>query len=114
MKVGMDAKMVKATVAAAEQRVVTRMRNAAQAREDVMPHVGKVSIALDSAEDIYKFCLQQNGVKLDGVHPSAYRAMVGMIGKADKTPVRLAQDSRIEGEASFAELFPNARAPKRV
>lgn len=116
MKVGMDAKMVKATVAAAEQRVVARMRNAAQAREDVMPHVGKVSIALDSADDIYKFCLQQKGVKLDGVHPSAYRTLVGMIGKADsdKTPVRLAQDARIDGEASFAEMFPTAGNPRRI
>lgn len=44
------------------------------AREAVKPLVGPV--ALDSAEAVYKFALEQEKVALDGVHPSSYGALV--------------------------------------
>lgn len=73
-KVAMDA-AIKAAVDAERKRA----KALATAQREVAPYVGDV--AMDSAEDVYKFALEQSGVDVSGVHPSAYRAMVGMLGK---------------------------------
>ena len=39
------------------------------------PVVGQVSMALDSAEDVYKFALDHLGINVQGVTPSAYAAL---------------------------------------
>lgn len=75
MKIAMDKAIAKAV--AAERK---RAQALAQAQRDVSHLVGDV--AMDSAEDVYKFALEQHGVDVAGVHPSAYRAMVGLIGKS--------------------------------
>lgn len=74
-KIAMDKAIAKAV--AAERK---RAQALAQAQRDVAHLVGDV--AMDSAEDVYKFALEQHGVDVAGVHPSAYRAMVGLIGKS--------------------------------
>lgn len=61
----------------AEQRAVRRIEALYQARDTVKPLVGKV--ALDSAEAVYRFALEQAGIATAGVHPSAYRAMTHML-----------------------------------
>ena len=45
------------------------------ARQAVRPVVGQVSMALDSAEDVYKFALDHLGINVQGVTPSAYAAL---------------------------------------
>lgn len=113
MKTGMDAKTVADMVTKATDKVRAQLVAAAQAREDVAPFVGKVSLAMDSAAAIYKFALDHAKVDTKGVDPSAFGAMVKMLQKPGeaRTPA-LAQDS---AEASdFAAEFPNARAPKRI
>lgn len=75
MKIAMDKAIAKAV--AAERK---RAQALVQAQRDVAHLVGDV--AMDSAEDVYKFALEQHGVDVAGVHPSAYRAMVGLIGKS--------------------------------
>lgn len=59
----------KATVAA-----VAGVNALHEARELVKPLVGVV--AMDSAEAVYRFTLEQEKVALDGVHPSAFPALV--------------------------------------
>ncbi len=66
-----------------------------QAREDVKPLVGVV--AMDSAEAVYKYALQQKGVNTKGVHPSAYKSMVDLINKQSK-PAAMAMDAATFGE----------------
>lgn len=63
----------------AEQRAVKRIEALYQARDAVKPLVGHV--ALDSAESVYRFALEQSGISTRGVHPSAYRAMTHMLLK---------------------------------
>ena len=65
-----------AAVAAAVEADRKRQRDAVEAREIVRPLVGQVSIAMDSAEEIYKFALKQAGVKTDDVKELA--ALKGM------------------------------------
>lgn len=66
-----------------------------QAREDVKPLVGVV--AMDSAEDVYKYALQQKGISTKGVHPSAYKSMVGLLNSTHAAP-KVAMDSALNFE----------------
>lgn len=90
-KMAMDA-AIKRAVEAERQR----SQALATAQREVAPIVGDV--AMDNAADVYKFALEQSGIDVTDVHPSAYRAMVGMLGKP-KQP--MAQDA-----AKTAEQFP--------
>ena len=92
-KVAMDA-----AIAHAVKKERERAKALNQAQREVAHLVGDV--AMDSAEDVYRFALEQSGVDVAGVHPSAYRAMVGMLGK----PKVIAQDS-----VKVAEQFPNLK-----
>ena len=70
--IGMDKAIAKAVAQAKSE-----MRDLSVAQKEVAPLVGEV--ALDSANDVYKFALEQSGVSVTGVHPSAYRSMVTML-----------------------------------
>lgn len=94
----MDAKAV--------ARIVNDMREAERAVE---PHIGKVTVAQDSPEAIYKMALDAKGVETKGVPPKAFKAMVGMLGQ--KAPASttggLAMD-HAAGATDFDKRFPNA------
>nr|DAK80896.1 MAG TPA: hypothetical protein [Caudoviricetes sp.] len=94
MKISMDKAIAKAV--AAERK---RAQALAQAQRDVAHLVGDVT--MDSAEDVYKFALEQHGVDVAGVHSSAYRAMVGMLGK---TAPKVAMDSANAASKQFKGL----------
>lgn len=93
-KVAMDK-----AIAAAVSQERKRMQALATAQREVAHIVGDVT--MDSAEDVYKFALEQQGVDVSGVHPSAYRAMVGMLGKS--TP-KVAMDSANAASKQFKGL----------
>lgn len=90
-KVAMDRAIAQA-VSAERQRA----RELAQAQREVAHLVGDV--AMDSAEDVYKFALEQHGIDVAGVHPSAYRAMVGLIKQQPRQSVAM--------DKGIAEQFP--------
>lgn len=114
--VAMDA-AINAAVADAEKRTVARMQAIHQAERDVEPYVGRLAVAMDSAEAVYKVALDAAKVDLEGVHPSAYKAMVRMLPKpgSEAAPVQtrtsIAQDAAL-GAASFDALFPEASKMK--
>lgn len=58
----------------AANEAVARVNALHAAREAVKPLVGVV--ALDSADAVYRFALEKEGVALDGVHVSAFPALV--------------------------------------
>jgi hypothetical protein len=87
----MDA-AIKVAKAEAESAAIKRMQAIAQAEKDVQPILGEIA-AMDSAEAIYKLALDQAGVDTDGVHPSAYRALVKMHIKASSAKPAMAQDA---------------------
>lgn len=92
-KPGMDEKISRADA----QKLATDAANAAiaardalhAARKEVEPHVGVV--ALDSAEAVYGFALKQLGVTIEGVHASAYPALLKLA--TDKKAAPVADDS---------------------
>lgn len=93
-KVAMDK-----AIAAAVSQERKRMQALVTAQREVAHIVGDV--AMDSAEDVYKFALEQQGVDVSGVHPSAYRAMVGMLGKSAP---KVAMDSANAASKQFKGL----------
>jgi hypothetical protein len=100
-----DKKAMDEMTADIRKAVMAEMNAAIQARQDVRPHVGEVALAFDTAEKIYAFTLKAKGVSVDGVHPSAYRAMVGMIPRASRNErtVALALDN---ATPNLADMFP--------
>ncbi len=81
-----------AAIATAKKQITDSMKAAAEAREVVRPLVGAVSLAIDSADDIYRFALKSGGIDTKDVHPSALRAMVGMLPKPGASRPKIAQD----------------------
>lgn len=98
----------KATAKATEKATIDRLNAIAEAREIATPYVGKLAVACDSAEAVYRAALETMGVATTGVHPSAYRAILEAQPKPGAVPApraRLAADS--VGD-DFATRFPNA------
>ena len=99
-KPAQDRAISKMAMDAAIKRAVEAERKRSQALATAQREVAHIvgDVAMDNAADVYKFALEQSGIDVTGVHPSAYRAMVGMLGKP-KQP--MAQDA-----AKTAEQFP--------
>lgn len=102
-KAAMDA-AIKVAEDRATVNATKRIEALFQAREDVKPLVGKV--ALDSAEAVYKFALDQKGIETKGVHPSAYRSMVQMLSKTPEQKSKPAMDASIikDAQTKFPQL----------
>lgn len=100
----MDAKTI-------EARVLKRVTEANEARAIVEPVVGKVSMALDSADPIYDLALDHLGIKVPGLNIAGKKALITqhLAGKAATKPATpaLAQDAA-DAEAEFRKEFPNA------
>jgi hypothetical protein len=87
----------KSEALAEARREFSATREAMRTVEPVYGHVSG-----DSADDIYKAVLKQEKVNIDGVHPSAYKALVQMAihGKTSKQPV----GDSAEKQASAADF----------
>jgi len=112
-KPAMDAAIAAAVDAAtkrATDATVARMREIAEAETLVQPLVGKMTMAFDSAEDVYKEALKIMGVKTKNVHPSAYRTILEHMPKPRNGSERIAADSlaSIDDPEAFSKLFPDA------
>ena len=111
-KAAMDAAIKKA-VDATEKATIQRMNAIRVAEKEVAPLIGEV-VAQDSAEAVYKIALDSAKVSTEGVHPSAYRAMVGLLvsqAEASNKP-RVAMDSA-NVVSDFSKRFPEAVIPNR-
>jgi hypothetical protein len=104
-KDGMSKEDVTAAMDAYGKELRTQLRDAEQARQDVRPVVGNVSVAMDSAADVYGFALDHMKVDRKDVEgTAALRALFKVASNKPATPVvTIAQDS-----ATMAAMFPNA------
>jgi len=108
----MDAKF-KVTMDAAlkDQRdaIMKQTRDAAEAREFASQWVGKLPIALDSAEEIYRTALDGLGVKNHkDIHPSALKAVLEAQPKPGARSVVIANDAATGNSEGFSSRFANA------
>ena len=101
-------------VAKAETRKETMalMRSIAEAEAFVMPWVGKMTMAFDSAADVYKAALTALEVDIEGMHPDAYRPVLSAQPKPGETraPTRIAMDASTNAGALLSKALPNVAA----
>lgn len=84
-------------------------RNIRTAEEDVRPYIGKIAVAMDSAEDVYKTALVALGVDLTDVPATAFKAIL----KSQPVPGSGARPPKIAADAAamsgFYGRFPEAK-----
>lgn len=109
-KPAMDEAAILASAQAAARADYLALRTAEKA---VAPLVGEVA-AMDSAEAVYRFALDQHGVDHKGVHASALPALVDMAKKAGSTATKapLAMDSA-DSREQFYNKYPGAARSTR-
>lgn len=109
-KTAMDS-AIRLAADSATKRAAENFRKVREAEQAVRPLIGDV-VAMDSADDVYRTALEQAGVDIEGVHPSAFPKMVKMAieQQNNKRPV-IAQDSASHSE--FEKAFPTAGKLKR-
>ncbi|MRE26402.1 DUF2213 domain-containing protein [Klebsiella quasipneumoniae] len=109
-KTAMDS-AIRLAADSATKKAAENFRKIREAELVVRPLIGDV-VAMDSAEDVYRTALEQSGVDIAGVHPSAYPAMVKMaISQKESSRPVIAQDSASVSE--FEKAFPTAGKLKR-
>ncbi|MDK1688319.1 DUF2213 domain-containing protein [Cronobacter malonaticus] len=109
-KPAMDA-AIRLAADAATKKAAENFRAVREAEQAVRPLIGDV-VAMDSAEDVYRTALEQAGVDIDGVHPSAFPSLVKMaISQKENSRPVIAQDSASIGD--FEKAFPTAGKLKR-
>lgn len=109
-KPAMDA-AIRLAADAATKRAAENFRAVREAEQAVRPLIGDV-VAMDSAEDVYRTALEQSGVDITGVHPSAFPSLVKMaISQKENSRPAIAQDSASFGD--FEKAFPTAGKLKR-
>lgn len=113
-KPAMDAAIRAASERATQEavrRTTERLNALHAAQEDVRPHVGRITVAMDTAADVYRFALEQKGVKLDGVPATGLKPMFMALAPTwsqggARAQTRIAQDAAaVKG---FGERFPGA------
>jgi hypothetical protein len=95
--------------AAIKASVLRSQREIRDAERAVMPYVGELNHAFDSAPDVYAMALKMRGVDIKGVHPSAYQTLLAMLPKAGvpSHQPRVAMDAAsVKG---FESRFPEAK-----
>ena len=71
-----------------------RLNDKYEAFDVVKPIVGKIHVAMDSAEDVYKYALDHAGIDTSDTHKSAYKSLVKMhLRHASTETKKIAQDS---------------------
>lgn len=111
-----DKKAMDAAIAAAASNARTsalaEFRAIREAEEAVRPLVGAV-VAMDSAEAVYRFALDQAGVENKGIHASALPALVKMATAQKSAPApRVAMDAAAADD--FRKRFPTATPIRRA
>lgn len=105
----MDAAFVTRAVAAAEAKIRAESHAIREAERAVAPLVGELAVAMDSAADIYRYALEQKGVSVKGVHPSAFPAMVELVKSQRSAPVAMDASLAAAERDSFLSMFPEAK-----
>lgn len=98
---------ISSAVTAATDKVRADLRAAAAAREAVRPLIGQVSIAMDSAEAIYKAALDHYKIDVSDAPPAAYAALVRTIKPAGERKAGPAMDAALSDDLS--SRFPSIR-----
>lgn len=114
-KTAMDAAIAAAAAAATKAATAAAIKTQQDIREAeraVRPYVGDLAMAHDSDVAVYRTALTSLGVDVDGIHPSAFPAILKLQPKPGDTPARkpIAQDAAASKD--FEARFPHANRLK--
>lgn len=114
-KPAMDAAIAAAVASATKSATVAAIktqRDIREAERAVRPYVGDLALAHDSADAVFRTALTSLGVDVDGVHPSAFPAILKLQPKPGDAPARkpIAQDAAASKD--FEARFPHANRLK--
>lgn len=104
---------VKSATKTATAAVIKAQQEIREAERAVRPYVGDLAMAHDSADAVYRTALTSLGVDVDGVHPSAFPAILKLQPKPGDVPLvrkPIAQDAA--SSKAFEERFPHANRLK--
>lgn len=115
-KQAMDEAIAAATKTATDS-ATTIQRGIREAERAVAPWVGTLAMDAASGDDIYRAALTSLGVTVDGVHPSAFPALLKLTPKPGEQSVSarkpvLAFDAA--AAKSFAERYPGAARTRTI
>lgn len=98
---------IKVSTAAAVKIAIDEVNAMHLARAAVAPFVGTITDpAMDSAEKVYGFALTKKGVAIDGVHASAFPAMLALLKtQSSATDASLASDAALSA-GGMLKSFP--------
>ena len=83
-------------------------REIREAERAVRPYVGELAMSFDSGEQVYQAALEALGIKVDGVHPSAFKTLLEMQPKPGARPKPPVLGSDAAAAKGFNERFPDA------
>jgi hypothetical protein len=109
-KAAMDAAIAEATKNTRKE-TMAQMRALADAEAFVQPWVGKLTLACDTAEGVFKAALEALEIDLTDVHPTAYKHILAAQPKRrpdGEPPPRMAADSAATVDSVIASLSPAA------
>jgi hypothetical protein len=106
-KAAMDAAIAGA-IKTATEATMARLGAVRDAERFVRPWIGELAIAQDSADAVYRLALDSLGVKSEGVHPSAFRAILEAQPKPGDRPKKAAMAHDAAPAAGFATRHPDA------
>lgn len=115
-KTAMDAAIAAAVKSATKSATAAAIKTQQEIREAeraVRSYVGDLAMAHDSADAVYRTALTSLGVDVDGIHPSAFPAILKLQPKpGDTAPARkpIAQDAATS--KAFEDRFPHANRLK--
>jgi uncharacterized protein len=99
-----DKKAMDAAILSAVQAERAHSRDLREAEKAVRPYVGELTMAFDSADAVYKFALDAQGIKTEKVHPSAFPVLLENCGRKVQAGVkpRFANDAA-NGPSAFLQ-----------
>ena len=104
-KTAMDA-AIKMAVKEAEAKTIVKMQAIREAEDLVRPVVGKLAIAADSAESVFKAALEAMGIDTADMHKSAYKHVFAANAKPAKA---MAADSKPAVRSAVVAAIPSVR-----
>lgn len=111
-KGAMDAAL-KANEKLVTEKIMRTQHDIQDALRAVRPIVGELTMSFDSAEKVYEAVLKSRKIDIAGVDPSAFKAMVGMLPKANAVPSR--EDAQMAADSASTEsLYKNFPGLKGV
>jgi hypothetical protein len=94
----------------AETSTIARLNAIREAEKAVRPYIGELALAQDSAAAVYRLALDAMEVDIEGVHPSAYPAMLKMVPVPGSTP-KATQTKRVAMDAAQNDEFTKRFGP---